>query len=49
MPVSEAGGPVPKTYWNRVPVNSPFPDTEPFLERAERSVELTFMPIWRPV
>ena len=49
MPVSEAGGPVPKNYWNRVPFNSPFPVTEPFLERAERSVELTLMPIWQPV
>ena len=49
MPVSEAGGPVPKNYWNRVPVNSPFLVTELFLERAGRSVELTSMPIWQPV
>ena len=49
MPVSEAGGPVPKNYGNRVPVNSLFLVTEPFLERADRSVELTLMPIWQPV
>ena len=49
MPVSQAVWPVSKNYWNRVPVGSPFPVTEPFLERAERSVELTLMPIWRPV
>ena len=49
MPVSEAGGPVPKNYWNRVPVNSVFLVTETFLGRADRFVELTLMPIWQPV
>ena len=37
LPVSQAGQQASKNYWNRIPISSPFPVTEPFLERAKRS------------